>query len=150
MVEDLRLVAFDSDDLAIVSANLQDALIRVGDMTYLPRSKRFALVAARFDWVAATKGKMERCYTGLHFERVLKAGRRGFEQQVPGTMLNLLSISFTQTAEPAGEVVLTFSGGAAVRLAVECLEAQLRDIGPRWQAKCCPGHRLEDISKAAS
>ena len=90
----LRLVALDSEDLAVISANLQDSLVRIGDMTYLPRSKRFALVASRFDWVSAAEGKNERCRTGLHFERVLKATCTGFDQKSKDLCLSLLSIAF--------------------------------------------------------
>ncbi len=148
MPDSLRLVALDTEDLAIVSANLQDALVKVADMAYLPRSKRFALVAARFDWVAAAEGKNERCRTGLHFERVLKATCTGFDQNAKDTCLNLLSVVYAAKDPPAGDVTLTFSGGAAVRLDVECLEAQVHDMGPRWVAKTCPAHKLDDAAES--
>jgi hypothetical protein len=142
----LRLIALDSEDLAVFSANLQDALIKMSDMAFFPAEKRFVIVAARFDWLrAASQGAMERCRAGMHFERVLKVSRMGFDQQNAGLVLNLLSITFTETEAPAGQVTLTFSGGAAVRLEVECLEAQMRDIGPRWKAKGQPGHQLDDV-----
>ncbi|HLH10407.1 MAG TPA: DUF2948 family protein [Methylovirgula sp.] len=144
----LRLVALDSEDLAVISANLQDSLVRIGDMTYLPRSKRFALVASRFDWVSAAEGKNERCRTGLHFERVLKATCTGFDQKSKDLCLSLLSIAFMLKDAPAGHVILTFSGGAAVRLEVECLEAQVADLGPRWPARTCPEHKFEDAAES--
>ncbi|MBM0207061.1 DUF2948 family protein [Micromonospora sp. STR1s_5] len=68
-MEPLKLAAFDADDLAIVSAHLQDAVIRVGDVTYLPEQRRFALVGRRFDW-EARDGEPRRRLTGCHFERV--------------------------------------------------------------------------------
>jgi hypothetical protein len=146
MPDHLRLVALDQEDLAVLSANLQDALVKTSDIAYLPSSQRFVIVAARFDWVrAASQGAMERCRAGLHFERVLKVARMGFRQDEPDLVLNLLSIGFSETDAPAGHVVLTFSGGAAIRLEVECLEAQMRDIGPRWKAKGQPGHELDDV-----
>ena len=144
MSEPLRLIALDEEDLAVMSAHLQDAVIKVRDMLYLPKTKRFALLAARFDWLGIEKGRTERCVTGLHFERVLKAAISGFDQAAGDTCLNLLSVHFTATDAPAGEVILTFSGGAAIKLAVECLEAQIRDLGPRWQAKAKPGHSLDE------
>jgi Protein of unknown function (DUF2948) len=148
MLDTLRLIALDAEDLAIISANLQDSCVKVADMAYLPRSKRFALVASRFDWVAAAEGKNERCRTGLHFERVLKATCTGFDQHAKDTCLSLLSLVYETKDAPAGYVTLTFSGGAAVRLDVECLEAQVADIGPRWPAKTCPDHRFEDATEA--
>lgn len=144
-----RLIAFDSDDLAVIAANLQDALIRVEDMNYLPRSHQFALVAARFDWVAAAlrtagQASCERCQTGLHFGRVLKVSCLGFRPKNQGLILNLLDIGFKETEPPAGYVEFIFSAGRALRLYVECLEAELRDLGVRWTAKSAPNHHIED------
>ena len=145
MTAPLRLIALDSEDLAIMSAHLQDALVKVGDMIYLPHSKRFAAVAARFDWIAETEGKKERCETGFHFERVLKVTRNGISQDDPAQRLLLLSVTFEATDEPAGHVTLTFSGGGAVRLEVECLEAQVQDLGRRWTCTACPAHDLNEM-----
>lgn len=146
MSEPLRLITLDEEDLAVVSAHLQDAIVKVKDMAFLPQTKRFALLAARFDWPGITSGKKERCCTGLHFERVLKAALTGFDQSAGDTCLSLLSIRFFPNDTPAGQVILTFSGGAAVKLDVECLEAQMHDLGPRWAAKAQPGHCLDESS----
>lgn len=140
----LRLVAFDSEDLDIVSANLQDALVQVGEMAFLPRQKQFVFLASRFDWVKAAAGPLERCRTGLHFERVLKVSCSGFGPRDHALILNLLRIGFRETDAPAGEVDLIFSGGRALRLQVECLEARLRDGDARWTAKAQPGHPCAD------
>lgn len=148
MPERLRMAALDRDDLEIISANLQDSLVRVGDMAYLPRANRFAIVAARFDWVKAAGGIWERCRTGLHFERVFKASCTGFAQQDKGAILNLLSICFKETNAPAGVVTLIFSAGCAVRLEVECLEAEFCDLGARWKAHAAPEHPFEEEPEA--
>ena len=139
----LRLVALDDEDLAVLSANLQDALIPVGDIAYLPHEKRFALAGKRFDWVKAVAGGCERCAVGLHFERVLGVARSGFTQADPERVLNLLAINFEPTEAPAGHVILTFSGDAAIRLTVECLEGQMRDLGPCWPCEAQPAHPAE-------
>jgi len=143
------LLALDSDDLGVIAVNLQDALIRVADMAYLPRSQRFALVAARFDWIASAAARKaghpccERCHTGLNFNRVFKVSCLGFHQKDRHLVLNLLDIRFKQTDSPAGYVELVFSAGRALRLYVECLEAELRDLGIRWKAKSAPDHQIE-------
>ena len=126
----LRIAALDPQDLAILSAHLQDAEVRVRDMIYLPDQKRFALVGDRFDWIGAGRGRCERCQTGLHFERVLRVRRAGFDQD-PDAVLTLLAISFMPGESPAGTVMLHFSNDGAIRLEVECVEAALSDIGPR-------------------
>ena len=144
MSQSLRLIALDDEDLAVVSTHLQDAVLKVSDMAYLPKAKRFALVAARFDWLSTSCGKAERCATGLHFERVLKVAVTGFSQAENDRCLNLLNIEFSPLDAPAGQVILTFSGGAAVKLDVECLESQMHDLGPRWPARATPGHCLDE------
>ena len=140
----LRLVALDEDDLAILSANLQDALIPVPEMAFLPSENRFALVGKRFDWVKAAAGGCERCATGLHFDRVLAVARTGFAQDESERVLNLLAVAFVPTDAPAGHVTLTFSGGAAIRLEVECLEASMADLGERWPCTKQPEHPVEE------
>lgn len=145
----LHLVAFDSEDLEVISANLQDALVRVADMAYLPRSRQFAAIVSRFDWLSAVENDnackaWERCRTGLHFERVFKVSSCGFTWRDTSALLNLLSIRFNETRPPGGSIELVFSGGCTMRLEVECLEAELCDLGLRWTAKALPEHPLDD------
>lgn len=144
-MEDLKLIALDTEDLAIISANLQDAVLRAGDMAYLPREMRFALVANRFDWVAAAKSgartnEYYRRRAGLRFERVLGAKVTGLDLSAKDVCLELLAISFEPTLEPAGHVTLQFAGGGAVRLQVECIEAEMKDLGAAWRTFRKPGH----------
>ena len=141
----LRLLAIDQEDLSVLSAHMQDALVRVGDIAFVPGAHRFALLAARFDWCACMEaGRCERARTGLHFDYVKHVSRSGFEQHDPEVLLNVLSITFEEKDAPAGIVVINFSAGAALRLEVECLEAHMRDLGDRWQAKATPVHPVED------
>jgi hypothetical protein len=121
--ENLRLIALDAEDLAVLAAHLQDAILRVGDMIYLPDEQRFVMALNRFDWLSAATGAPQRTQTGLHFEKVRK-----------------VAIDFTQGDAPAGTVTLIFSGGCALRLEVDCLEGRMADLGPRWRARHAPGH----------
>lgn len=136
----LHLLALDNEDLEIISAHLQDAIVRIGDMAYVPAQRRFALVASRFDWAAATDGAMRRRAAGLHFDSVLKVQRMGFEQAEQDAVLNLLSIAFEAGDAPGGNITLLFSAGAAIRLDVECIDAQMNDIGAGWRARRRPQH----------
>jgi len=139
---DLKLLALDGEDLAVISAHVQDALVRRDEIKYLGAQKRFALGASRYDWAAYAAGRKERVGAVLRFDRVLKVSHIGLAALAPETLLNLLAVSFDENDPPSGAVILTFSGGAAVRLEVECLEGELRDIGPREQVAACPGHAL--------
>jgi hypothetical protein len=146
---ELKLIALDPDDLAVISANLQDAVMKIGDLAFLRREKRFAAVANRFDWVdaiaseAASKDNEKRYArrrTALRFERVLGAQVHGLDLKNKEAVASLLAISFEPLDLPSGQVLLQFADGGAIRLHVECIEAELRDLGPAWQAKSKPQH----------
>lgn len=137
----LKLLAMDEEDLAILSAHLQDAVVKQTDMGFLPRTQRFVLLLNRFDWdqkVLANESVRRR--SGLHFERVRSVQSRGFQQARREGVLNLLAVTFEPKEAPSGFVRLTFSGGAEVRLEVECIEASLRDLGPAWGCAHAPHH----------
>ncbi|MEZ0212390.1 MAG: DUF2948 family protein [Xanthobacteraceae bacterium] len=148
-MESLKLVALDGDDLEVLSAHLQDAVIIVGDMAFLPREHRFALLANRFDWKAAVLAEATgdgppapcvRRRAGMHFERVLAARVRGIDLTRKETVLNLLALTFEETDAPGGRVNFTFSGGGELELDVECIEARLEDLGLAWDATGVPCH----------
>jgi hypothetical protein len=146
-MEKLKLIAFDAEDLAVISAHLQDAVVRVADLAYLPRQKRFAAVGCRFDWARALSGEANgrgfvRCQSALRLERVLGASLTGIDLAKAQDVLSLLAVQFTPAApdDPEGYVTLYFAGGGAIRLHVECIEAELRDIGPVWQTPRKPQH----------
>jgi hypothetical protein len=137
----LRLHALDEQDLAVISAHLQDAIVRVGDIAYLPQKRRFGLEASRFDWVAETQGRLERCRTALHFETVKRVRCQRMPRDAPDTLLVLLAVTFERSAEPpSGVLRLIFAGGPELLVEVECIEAQMADEGPRWKAACRPAH----------
>jgi hypothetical protein len=136
--EPLKLIALDADDLSVISAHLQDAVLKRGDIAYLPAEKRFALALRRFDWEGATQGQKRRRLSALHFERVTAA--RSTKVAAGDAVLSLLAVTFTESDDPAGQVTLHFSDGAAIRLDVECIEAQMKDLGPIWEAVATPAH----------
>jgi hypothetical protein len=135
----LKIIALDAEDLQIVSAHLQDAVVRAADLAFLPRERSFALVANRLDRTAPGPLPVRR-RTGLRFARVLSVKRTGFDPARGDTVLNLLAITFTQGESPSGSIDLVFSGDAAIRLAVECIETELVDLGPAWAASAAPRH----------
>jgi hypothetical protein len=141
----LKLVALDGDDVEVVSAHLQDAVVKVADIHWRPNERRVVMALNRFDWGSANGDvpKFHRCRAALRFERVLACRCRNMNATGKAETLNLLAVSFEESDSPAGVVMLTFSGGAALRLEVECLEAELVDLGPVWSTEACPAHTLE-------
>jgi hypothetical protein len=136
----LKLVALDPEDLAIVSTHLQDAVLRVGDIVYLPRERRFAIEMRRFDWEAGFDKPPQRRLTCMHFEHVKGVRVRGIDQTKKDSVLNLLAISFDETNSPSGTATLIFAEGGAIQIDVECVELQMMDVGPVWAADGRPVH----------
>lgn len=140
----LRLLALDESDLDVISAHLQDASVRHEDLHYLPRERRFVLALHRFDWQRAPGEAPRRRLTALHFEQVRAVRHRYLEKAESGLPLNLLAVYFLEGDKPSGAVILEFSGGAAIRLEVECIEAQMKDLGPMWEVENRPVHLPDD------
>jgi hypothetical protein len=141
-IDMLKLIALDREGLGVISAHTQDTCLRRADLHWLPAQKRFVISGMRYDWAASKSGGAERVGAVLRFERVLKVSHLGLDQGEEGRVLNLLAMTFEKTDSPSGMVMLAFADGAVVRLEVECLEAELSDIGPRRPAQECPGHAL--------
>ncbi len=145
----LKLHALDEEDLAVISAHLQDAIMPVQAMTYLPQQQRFAAILNRFDWVDAERGgggrgRYQRRQSALRFDRVLDAKIQNIDRRRNDGVFELLTIQFQQTDPPSGEILLIFAGDAAIRLTVECIEAELRDLSAAWRARNKPQHDIGD------
>lgn len=139
----LKLVALDEEDLAVVSSHIQDAVVRVEDLAYLPGQKRFAAVLNRFDWenAGADGGNAyQRRRAALRFDRVLGAKLKNIKPTARDRILSLLAVSFEANEAPSGKVTLFFSGDASILLDVECIEAELKDLGPVWRTRFKPKH----------
>jgi hypothetical protein len=139
----LKLIALDEQDLGIISACVQDAVMKVGDLEFLPAAKRFVVPMNRFAWEKKSsffRQHNERRQSVLHFDRVLGAKLSGIARDKPAEVLALLAISFVPLSGPAGIVELIFAGDGAVMLEVECIEARLADLGSAWEAASRPAH----------
>jgi hypothetical protein len=141
-MEPLKFVALDEEDLEVISAHLQDATVKVADVLWRREEKRLVIGLNRFDWLSAEGDRPEfrRCRSALRFERVSACKCRNLNPAGKDAVLNLLAVEFESTDKPAGVVLLTFSGGGALRIEVECLEAALVDLGPTWAVPARPAH----------
>jgi hypothetical protein len=127
-----RLIALDADDLAVISAHVQDAKVQAADIIWRQAEKRLVVGMNRLDWDQTLKGETEprRLIAALRFDRVLSCKSRNISLDAPETVLDLLGIEFHPANPPGGSAVLMFSNGGALRLDVECLECELADLGP--------------------
>ncbi|MER2535315.1 MAG: DUF2948 family protein [Rhizobiaceae bacterium] len=142
-MELLKLVALDGDDLAIVSAHVQDAVLKVADIEFWKKKGVFVLPMYRFAQEKAPRlsnPNAERRNSVLTFGRVRGVRAQGIPRDRPDTVLSLLALRFEESDAPAGSVDLAFSGGGTIRLDVECVEASLADLGGAWAASSRPRH----------
>ena len=131
MTAQLKLIALDPDDLAVISTHVQDARVRTSDIIWRQSEKRLVVGINRLDWEQTLAGETapRRLIAVLRFDRVLSCKSRNIDLRAPETVLDLLGIEFHPAEAPGGSVVLLFSHGGALRLDVECLECELADLG---------------------
>ncbi|WPZ34507.1 DUF2948 family protein [Thalassobaculum sp. OXR-137] len=149
----LRVRAEDLEDLTVVAAYLQDAIVPVSEMSFLADENRFVLVAGRFRWEIAPDGTVaegqdtpfERVHTGIRFEGVRKVRTRGIDRRDPGQMLNLLSLAYGE-----GVVDLVFAGESTIRLDVDSLSCHVEDLGTPWPTVFRPSHDEGEHSDGAA
>ncbi|MDD7911088.1 MULTISPECIES: DUF2948 family protein [Pseudovibrio] len=141
----MKLLALDSEDLTVISAMCQDSVLKVGDIQYLPKEKRLIVAMNRFAWDADTakQQKNERRRSVLALSRVEALQVRNIKQENKDGILSLLAITFDPDEDPAGRLTLEFSGGAVMAAKVECIEAQLTDLGAAWGTENRPHHELD-------
>ena len=129
--EQLKLIALDADDLAVISAHVQDARLQASDIVWRQDEKRLVVGLDRLDWEQTLSGGTapRRMIAALRFDRVLACKSRNIDLEAPEAMLELVGIEFHPGEAPSGSAILLFSHGGALRLDVECLECALTDLG---------------------
>ena len=146
-IEPLRLLAEDADDLQIISAALQDAILRPADIVWERSARRVTLALSRFCWECG--GTRVRAAMQFGDVEAVKSRRlpRGADHA-----LELLAIDFEPGEAPGGAVILMFAGGGDLRIEVECLDAVLTDLSERWPVETEPAHPVgePDLGAAAS
>src|SRR5476649_447992 len=138
----LRLLAEDEDDLKVISAALQDAIAKVGDIVYEPRTRRLTIALNRFRWEADGEGRDggHRVRSALQFGSVLSVKALRIKRDPKDAVVELLAVDFKPGDAPGGEVFLSFAGGADLRVEVECLDAVLADLSKPWSTTRAPRH----------
>ena len=137
----MKIAAFDESELAVISAHLQDAVLRVGDLRWMKAAGKLALVANRFDHFASTGGAGERRQCGIQVSRVRQVTARNIAMHDKAALVCLLAMTFKPGAEaPEGVIELSFAGGGAVRVEVECIEVAMADLSRPWPARARPDH----------
>jgi hypothetical protein len=144
-MDQLKLAALDQEDLQVLSAHLQDAVLTVADIRYLPKEKKAVFILNRFVWDKEADRRTkehERRRSALAIAQVTGMKVQNIRQEAKGMVLELLAVTFETGEDPSGTIQLAFAGGASIALDVECIEAQLSDLGAAWSTPNLPQHDL--------
>ena len=142
MATKLKLRAIDEEDLSVISACLQDAILDFTDMTWEKDSRRFLMVVSRFCWEGCRDAEgaiLERVHAGICFDGVAAVRHRGLGEAERHSMLSLLAV---RRAE--GVIDLDFAGGATIRLEADRILCHLQDLDEPWPTQWRPSHPLEE------
>ncbi|WP_374312399.1 DUF2948 family protein [Dongia sp.] len=157
---DMRLMAKDADDLAIIAACLQDALVPISEVQYLSTEQRFIMLLNRFRWERQPAGRHaptapakadasfhdaddyydteQRIHCGLCADKVTAVRSRGVDLKQRGKFLSLLTLQVDGT-----HLNLLFSGGGVIQLTISELSVFLKDMGEGWPTQWRPDHERE-------
>lgn len=139
MTTKLKLRGEDAEDIAVIAACLQDALVQVSDIGYLPDERRFVLVANRFCWEDCPEidgsTAFSRVHCGVVFDKVARVRLKKIDRKKPGRTLELLTIQVGD-----GRIDLMFAGGAEIRLDVDAVTCHIDDMDEPWPTKVRPTH----------
>lgn len=137
----LRLLAQDAEDLQVISAALQDAVMRVGDVSWEPQGRRLTVALNRFCWECGEGGRRVRA--GFQLGGVLRVRARDLPRDVPDATLELLAVHFIEDEPPGGSLLFQFAGGGDLRADVECVDAALADLCEAWETPRTPRHAVD-------
>ncbi len=134
MAEPLRLLAQSEDDVPALSALVQDAVVRAGDVVWDAQRRRLVLLLSRYRWEATSPSRVR---SALRVESVLQVQRRGWP--AADTMLDLLAVT------ASGDWVSldwasALDGATAIRIKVEAVDLVLEDLGEPWPSRQQPHH----------
>ena len=151
MGKGLKLKAEDKEDLTIISAYLQDAVTVVGDFTFSPKERIFAMMVNRYQWEEQKKlGNCEdgqccqRIRTGCHFANVLSVSAQNIPQDNKKYILELLAVEPLELDNGNIAIDLIFAADGLIRLEAELIYASMQDVGEPYAATCHPKHQVLD------
>lgn len=148
MADNLKLMALDADDLLVLSAHVQDSVLMSAEIEFDPNKGLLFLPINRFAWEAPSARRLffkkyQRRRSVLHFSKIKSLKSSGVDRGNASEVQSVLSITFQaspQEDDPGGQIQLDFAGGGGLLLDVECIEAQLTDLGAAWKASSKPQH----------
>lgn len=149
-IKQMKLLALDAEDLQVISSMVQDSVLKLADIRYLPAERRLVLGMNRYLWEAddPSAKTQRRARAVLSVSRVDAVKALKIDQSNKDMVLSLLCLTFEEADAPAGQLKLEFAGGGTIAASVECIEAQLVDTGGVWETENRPDHHLDEAARA--
>ena len=148
--QDLRLKAESDEDLQVIAALIQDAILPATEMRWAASQMQFSLLLNRFRWedkdnAEQQRRDFERVQSLLVFNSVIKVQSNAIDQTDEDTILSIMSITFEPGADGAGQIEIVLAGDGGIKLSVECIDAVLKDVTKPYIApsKSAPSHTLD-------
>ena len=144
-VQNLKLIARTLEDLRVISAHLQDAIVSTKDIAHLKSNRIFLMQLNRFMWEDIEKGvfrKNKRIRTFLKFDNVLKVSSKNVKQKNTSRFLDFLTIESNLLDDKSYEINLIFSGDSIIKVNSEVIDVTLDDQGLPWESKTTPKHKF--------
>ena len=144
-VRNLKLIGKTAEDLKVISAHLQDAILSISDVANLKKNRIFLIQLNRFMWEDVEQGvfrKNKRIRTILKFDHVTKVSSKNIDFDKKNEFLDFLAIESNIMADKTIEMNLIFSGDSIIKVTTEVIEVTLDDQGDPWETKSKPKHNL--------
>lgn len=147
----LRLRAEDDEDLAVLSACLQDGLVAVRDIAHLPEERRLAMIVNRYRWEGETaSGPAERVLCAVAMDGVSRVRQQGIDRGKAGQFLSVLAVRRADDAAGTPTVDFVFSGQAVIRVTQDRLQVRAEDVEEPYPTAWRPKHPLDDPSSGTT
>ena len=142
-VKNLKLSATSVEDLSVISAHLQDAIVSVKDIANLKKNRIFLIQLNRFMWEDVEKGvfrKNKRIRTVLKLDNIISVFSKNIDTKNEKNFLDFLTIESSLLPDKSYEIKLIFSGDSVIKIKVEVIDVILDDQGLAWETKTQPKH----------
>ena len=134
----LSLIAQNEEDLVVISTLCQDSIIKIANIKWAKKSKRFYLLINRFCWELNDLSKkkssnMLRINSLMSFNSVFSVKSAGIQQNNNSDITSLLTINYNFFNFEKQAIDLIFSGNSQISLNIECIDVFLKDISEPFE-----------------
>ena len=144
-VKNLKLLATSDEDLRVIAAHLQDAIVSTKETANLKKNRIFLIELNRFMWEDVEKGvfrKNKRIRTIVKFDNVINVVSKNINLREEKNFLDFLTIESSLLLDKSYEIKLIFSGNGIIKIKAEVIDVTLEDQGASWESKMQPKHNF--------